>query len=421
MILLYNRDTDLSRGKFIFIFMILEKETAVERTGINVAKKGFNGADVKQRNRGLVLRQVASSRQVSRASITKSIGLTKMAVSNIVSELMDQHYLTETELAVTQGAGRTPVLLDIAEDAPLIAGIYLSRDALSGIVTDLKLNVLFEQTQPLRNETAESLEEKLSVLTDALLSFQPNRLLGIGVSAIGLLDRRQGVLLNPRNFFGIQNFPIVRLLREQSGLPVLLHTDMKAAALAERLYGDYRRHNFIYLGITNGVGSGIISDGKLFHDGNDAAGEIGHLSVDPNGPICSCGRRGCLELYAGMPVVLKRLEEACGVTDLTPKDLEKLSEDWRANAILEEVVEKIATALIDLINLLDADAVLIGHEGSYLPKKYLEMLKDEVNLGIFSAGYKQVEIRLASFGERAPLLGSACCVLDALFAGELEE
>lgn len=385
-----------------------------------MAKKGFNGADVKQRNRGLVLRQVAVSEQVSRASITKSIGLTKMAVSNIVAELIEQGYLTETEPAFAQGAGRNPVLLDISEDAPLIAGIYLSRDALSGIVTDLKLRVVFEKAQPLWNETSESLQEKLFHLTEELLGFQPNRLLGIGVSAIGLLDRRQGLLLNPRNFFGIQNFPILRLLEEQSELPIVLHTDMKAAALAERLYGSYRRHNFIYLGITNGVGSGIISNGTLLHDGNDAAGEIGHVSVDPTGPLCSCGRRGCLELYAGMPTILKRLEDACEVTDLTPAGIEALSTDWRANAILEEVVEKIAIGLIDMINLLDSDAVLVGHEGSYLPEKYLEMLKDEINLRIFSAGYKQVEIRRASFGERAPLLGSACCLLDALFSGKLE-
>ncbi len=386
-----------------------------------MAKKGFNGADVKQRNRGLVLRQVAVNRQVSRASITKSIGLTKMTVSNIVSELIDQRFLTETEPAVAEGVGRNPVLLDIAPDAPKVAGIYLSRDSLSGIVTDLRLQVLYETTCPLKNETAESLEEKLTALTAKLLAFGADNLLGLGVSAIGLLDRKQGLLLNPRNFFGIQNFPIVRLLAEQSGLPVRIHTDMKAAALAERLYGGYRRHNFIYLGITNGVGSGIISDGKLFRDGNDAAGEIGHLSVDPNGAVCSCGRRGCLELYAGMPQILERLESVCETDGLTPQDLNRLSEDWRAHAVLEEIVEKLASALIDYINLLDTDAILIGHEGSYLPQKYLEMLKDEVNLRICSTGYKQVEVRPASFGERAPLLGSACCILDPLFAGELED
>ncbi len=386
-----------------------------------MAKKGFNGADVKQRNRGLVLRQVAVNRQVSRASITKSIGLTKMTVSNIVSELIDQRFLTETEPAVAEGAGRNPVLLDIAPDAPKVAGIYLSRDSLSGIVTDLRLQVLYETSCPLKNETAESLEEKLAQLTAKLLAFGSGNLLGLGVSAIGLLDRKQGLLLNPRNFFGIQNFPIVRLLTEQSGLPVRIHTDMKAAALAERLYGGYRRHNFIYLGITNGVGSGIISDGKLFRDGNDAAGEIGHLSVDPNGGVCSCGRRGCLELYAGMPRILERLESVCETHGLTPQDLNRLSEDWRAHAVLEEIVEKLASALIDYINLLDTDAILIGHEGGYLPQKYLEMLKDEINLRICSTGYKQVEVRPASFGERAPLLGSACCILDPLFAGELED
>lgn len=383
-------------------------------------KKGINSYDIKQTNRGLVLKMVSVENRLSRSTIAKQIGLTKMAVSNIVAELMEDGYLTETQAAPVSGAGRNPVLLDIAPHAPLVAGVYLSRDSLSVICTDLKLQEKYRQSVALCNETAESLRDKLRALTDDMLAAQTEKVLGIGVSAIGLLDIRLGLLLNPRNFFGIQNFPIVRLLKEWYGLPVLLHNDMKAAALAEKLFGRWKNtNNFIYLGITNGIGSGIISDGQLFRDSCDTAGEIGHLSLDMNGPVCSCGRRGCLEAYISMPLILKRIQKACDLPSLTADRLGEIADDWRAIPILEDMTDKLAFALTDMVNLLDTEVIIIGHEGSYLPSRYLEQLSDEINLHIFSAGYKKIEVCSSSFGTEAPLLGSVCCVLASLFSGEI--
>lgn len=383
-------------------------------------KKGINSNDIKQTNRGLVLKMVSVESGLSRSSIAKQIGLTKMAVSNIVSELIEDGYLAETQAAPVAGAGRNPVLLDIAPHAPLVAGVYLSRDSLSVICTDLKLQEKYRQSVALCNETAESLRDKLRALTDDMLAAQTEKVLGIGVSAIGLLDIRSGLLLNPRNFFGIQNFPIVRLLKEWYGLPVLLHNDMKAAALAEKLFGRWKdTNNFIYLGITNGIGSGIISDGQLFRDSCDTAGEIGHLSLDMNGPVCSCGRRGCLEAYISMPLILKRIQEACDLPSLTADRLDEIADDWRAIPILEDMTDKLAFALTDMVNLLDTEVIIIGHEGSYLPHRYLEQLSDEINLHIFSAGYKKIEVCPSSFGTEAPLLGSVCCILASLFSGEI--
>ena len=383
-------------------------------------KKGINSNDIKQTNRGLVLKMVSVESGLSRSTIAKQIGLTKMAVSNIVSELIEDGYLAETQAAPVAGAGRNPVLLDIAPHAPLVAGVYLSRDSLSVICTDLKLQEKYRQSVVLCNETAESLRDKLRALTDDMLAAQTEKVLGIGVSAIGLLDIRSGLLLNPRNFFGIQNFPIVRLLKEWYGLPVLLHNDMKAAALAEKLFGHWKdTNNFIYLGITNGIGSGIISDGQLFRDSCDTAGEIGHLSLDMNGPVCSCGRRGCLEAYISMPLILKRIQEACDLPSLTADRLDEIADDWRAIPILEDMTDKLAFALTDMVNLLDTEVIIIGHEGSYLPHRYLEQLSDEINLHIFSAGYKKIEVCPSSFGTEAPLLGSVCCMLASLFSGEI--
>ncbi len=379
--------------------------------------QGINSLNVKQINRGLVLRQIALSERPSRTSITRSIGLTKMAVSNIVSELIEQHYIAESKTISGQKNGRNPVMLKLSDDAPLAAGIYLSRDAISGLITDLKLGVLLEKQIKLENESAESLEKKLVIMTGDLLSYRPGKILGIGLSVIGPLDRKAGAVINPRNFFGIHYFPVAVLLQKLSRLPVIIHNDMKAAALAELLYGKHKCSDFIYLGLTNGVGSGIITDSRLFSEENDATGEIGHLSVDPNGPLCSCGRRGCLELYAGIPILLKQLKQACGISDLTAEQLHSLPDTPSADAVFMHMIEKLAAAMTDFVNIIGSHTILVGHEGSYLPPKYLKLLEDEINSHIFSV--KKVEVRPAHFGVRAPLLGSACCILDALFSGSL--
>lgn len=380
-------------------------------------KKGIGSIDVRQQNRGFVLRSVITSEQASRASVTKEIGLTKMAVSNIVSELIEEGFLTELH-AIPGGVGRNPVLLDISPQAPLLAGVYLSRDRLSVILTDLKLQILYRLTTALASETAESLRDKLKSLTQQMVAFAPRRILGIGVSAIGLLDIKRGVLLNPHNFYGIRNFPITRLLEEWYHLPVFLHNDTKASALAEKLFGRMKKEqNFIYIGLSNGIGAGIMVDGRLF--GSDAAGEIGHVSLDEQGPLCSCGRHGCLETYASMPIVLSRLTEACGFPGLTPEKLPQVMEDWRAVPVMETVMEKLASALIDMVNLMDTNAIIIGHEGNFISQQYLSLLEDEINLHMFAAGYKKINVLPSFFGAEAPLFGSVCCVLDALFSGHL--
>ncbi len=380
-------------------------------------KQGVSSIDVRGQNRGFVLRSIITSAQASRASVTKEIGLTKMAVSNIVGELIEDGFLAELH-AIPGGVGRNPVLLDISPEAPLLAGVYLARSSLSVILTDLKLQVLYRQTTPLVAETAESLRDKLQALTEQLFAAAPRRILGIGVSAIGLLDIKRGVLLNPHNFYGIRNFPIVKLLEEWYHLPVFLHNDTKSSALAEQLFGEMKQEqNFIYIGLSNGIGAGIMVDGKLF--GSDAAGEIGHLSLDEKGPLCECGRRGCLETYADIPILLARLAEACALPTVTAEQLPQILEDWRAVPVMEEVMEKLASALIDMVNLMDTDAIVIGHEGSLVPQRYLTLLEDELNLRMFAAGYKKIHVLPSHFGAEAPLFGSVCCVLDALFSGAL--
>ena len=381
-------------------------------------RRGINNTHLKSRNRGLTLQLIAAGQPLSRADITRRIGLTKMTVTNIVAELMADGYVEERELAPSSSVGRHAVLLDIAEHAPKAVGIYLSREKLTVILADLKLQVLFTHSEPLADETPESLGRKLLVLVHEAIHQTADPLLGIGVASIGPLDRKERLLLEPTNFFGIRQFPLAALLEEGFHLPVFLQNDMNAAALAEKLYGLGRPlDTFVYLGISNGIGAGIVSGGRLYRDSNGFSGEIGHTCLNFEGPLCSCGSRGCLETYISMPVILDRLKKAAGLEHVACEDFERLTELPACDAVFRDVSDKLAVALTSTVNLLDPQCVIIGHEGFWLPELYMRSLEEQVNHRILAAGHEHVLVCKSIFGSDAPLLGSVCGLFDDIFSG----
>ena len=378
---------------------------------------GMNHLTLRNRNRGLVLSLIATSGELSRPDLVRLTGLTKMTITNIVSELMEQN-LVEERRSEAATVGRSAALLDIAAGAPKAVGLYLSRESLSVILTDLRLRVLFYRSVPLAEETPESLGDKLCALAGEAVGQTDGPLLGIGISSIGPLDRDGRRLLSPPNFFDIGNFPLAERLEEQYALPVLVQNDMDAAALAEKLYGRGRwLDNFLYLGIANGIGAGIVIDGRLYTGSRGFSGEIGHLSIDLNGPLCSCGNRGCLETYVNMPVIRQRLAAAAKRDRVEPADLEALYTDPACAAVFDDVADKLAVALTGAVNLLDPRCILIGHDGTWLPDGCLTRLETAVNRHILAGATRAVTVRRSAFGSRAPLLGSVCPLCRELFSG----
>ena len=378
---------------------------------------GMNHLTLRNRNRGLVLSLIATSGELSRPDLVRLTGLTKMTITNIVSELMEQN-LVEERRSEAATVGRSAALLDIAAGAPKAVGLYLSRESLSVILTDLRLRVLFYRSVPLAEETPESLGDKLCALAGEAVGQTDGPLLGIGISSIGPLDRDGRRLLSPPNFFDIGDFPLAERLEEQYALPVLVQNDMDAAALAEKLYGRGRwLDNFLYLGIANGIGAGIVIDGRLYTGSRGFSGEIGHLSIDLNGPLCSCGNRGCLETYVNMPVIRQRLAAAAKRDRVEPADLEALYTDPACAAVFDDVADKLAVALTGAVNLLDPRCILIGHDGTWLPDGCLTRLENAVNRHILAGATRAVTVRRSAFGSRAPLLGSVCPLCRELFSG----
>lgn len=390
-----------------------------------VLLEGINKKDIKRRNRLLVLRHLSTTHDVSRTVITQQTHLVKMTVSNIINEMIATGVVCEREKLSgehSNSSGRRQISLGFTPQAPLILGLSLSRDACRGIVVDMQLEKLAAGSFSLsKDETDATLTKKLVAFVRRMNRKVDGRISAIGVSAVGPLDVRQGVILNPPNFFGIHDYPLKDLLSDATGLPCVVQNGINASALAEKYFGNFRQFaNFAYVGITNGVGSGIVLGNHLYGGSDGFAGEIGHLVIDYHGRPCRCGNSGCLETYVSVPVVLQEFEaafhrpfsgfpEVCAFCEKNPQ----------ADGMLRQTLEILSIGLANLANCFDPEMLILGHEGALISDFYIRVLEQQLNDRLFARQAKYIPIFPSSFGCDTPLYGAAAAVLDEVFNGNL--
>ena len=202
---------------------------------------------------------------------------------------------------------------------------------------------------------------------------------GIGICAPGPLDPATGVVINPPNVPCWRNFPLAAEIEKVYGVPVKVENDANAAALAEAYWGAGRgyRHIF-YAGIGTGIGTGIVCDGRIYNGRTGAAAEGGHMSIDYHGPLCGCGKPGCIEILAAGPAIARRARAKLGsektsvsiILDLAKGNIEAVTSemvghayaggDQLAKQILQETVKLLALWLSNIVDLLEPDVIIVG-------------------------------------------------------------
>lgn len=379
---------------------------------------GTKRIDVKKHNRGQTLKLIATGTCNNRVELVAHMGMTKMAITNMVSELADKGLVKEGGVDQCDGVGRNPISLRIPEGAPKTIGILILRDRCEAVLCDFYLNVQYRKTVMLQQPDKRELISIIYALTDDMLGYEKN-ILGIGIASIGPIDFDRGMILNPPYFYGIHDIPVASLLEDRYSLPVFMDHDNQSAALAELLYGNGKnRDSFMLLGMARGVGCGIVKNGALYVDSRKLAPEVGHVSIDYRGKKCICGNRGCLELYVNTDEILGRLRKATGQS-LSFAGFCHMKETDRMCEIFEDVTEKITSALVSTVNLLNLDLVLLGYDGVHLPEKYVKQLEDGINELKFARDRSRTGVKRAYFGEDSQLLGAVCNVLNQVYEGNI--
>jgi predicted NBD/HSP70 family sugar kinase len=301
---------------------------------------------------------------MSRAGIARELDLSPATVSQVTRRLIRQGVLESLYFAPSEG-GRPGELLGLVAEAGRAVGVKLAADHVVMVNVRLDGQVTASQTERFDAMATGATQELIGMLA-AFLQSGSARLLGLGVCVPGVVDRPDLGEVNAE-VLGWRGMPLGSRLRDHLDVPVLVENDVKALAVAERLFGRGRnRPNFAVLTVGRGVGFASVCNGVLQRGANGGAGELAHVVVAPNGPLCACGQRGCLEAYLGAEG-LAAAGRAAGVLE-AGQGVDRLtwladSGDPGARGVLARAAQRLAQAVAPAIVALDPDGLLIAGEG----------------------------------------------------------
>jgi predicted NBD/HSP70 family sugar kinase len=369
-------------------------------------------------NRALILNHIRKQ-PMSRSQLSKQTKLSKSAVTMITNELINEGQLVEIGTSVSC-KGRKPITLDIIKDYRYAIGVLLHRKRMSVSITNLKSELIdcVEENTGNYSDYREALLWICRTIRSVINknNIPISKIIGIGVSSPGPLDYHSGTILLPPNFDLFHNVPVVPLLKEEFDLPVFLENNSVLLAITEYFNGSMKEYkNSMFVIISDGIGSCIVINGQIFRGFGGYAGELGHTSIDINGPICSCSNRGCLELYTTLSALQKKFSF---------DSYEKVVDDAYSNmpealAILEFQANCLACALISAVNLLDLDSVILFGEFNYRPELLLSKLNVIINERSLIKRAHQVKVVVSELGSDAVTVSSTAAVLSHHFNQKL--
>jgi glucokinase len=309
-----------------------------------------------------------------------------------------------------------------------VAGIDIGGTKIALAVADLEGRLIERMRFPTRaEEGAHRLIETALSAIEGMVERTGARLAAVGVGCGGPLDRARGLILSPPNLPGWDEFPIVKLITERLGVPVLLDNDANAAALGEHRHGAGRGYtHLVYLTISTGIGGGVIVDGRLLHGVCDGAGEVGHMTILPDGPVCGCGGRGCLEALCSGTGLAQRARERLAAGALS--SLSSLSSnevtggavaeaaragDAVAAAVWDEMIDYLAIGVGNLFNLLAPEAVVIGGGVSGAGEQLFGPLRERVRARARMLPPEKINILQAALGGDSALHGAVILAQSA--------
>lgn len=360
---------------------------------------------------------------ISRADLADKMGLTRAAVTVIIHDLISNGIILNTESRST-ASGRPPVSLEINPDQGLVAAVDMGAMHLSVALGDFSARILEETEVPFRVDCGpqESLQKADSVLKQLLQrrGLTTSALAAIGVGVPGPVIADKGLVMAPPIMPGWDRFPIRLTLENQWGTAVTLNNDAELGALGEWAYGAGRgERNLAFIKVGSGIGAGLIINQQIYGGTTGSAGEIGHLTIDENGPLCTCGNHGCLEAFAGGHAIAaqaRKLVTSGKRTLLSEKNIDLISArdvaeaarrgDLTAQEIIQRSGTFIGIAIAGLINLFNPSTVIIGGGVAQVGDLLTGPIRQAVRERSLHASEHGVRITTAMLGRRSSLIGA---------------
>ncbi|MGW6200112.1 ROK family transcriptional regulator [Kribbella sp. NPDC055110] len=377
-----------------------------------------------------MLDAIRRSEQLSRVELAEATGLSGQAISNIVRRLLDAGLVREAGRLRGAGLGKPRTLLELEPTGQYAVGVHLDPSVVTVVLLDLTGEVVARRPVDqyaddpgvLIDGIAKTIEEVI-----AASGAPRDRVSGVGIAAPGPIDVERGVVVDPPNLSTWHLVPLRDELSERTGLPIVLDKDVTAAASAEKWAGQGGSFVFFYLG--TGVGAGLVIGDEVVRGSSSNVGEIGHVIVDPDGPLCYCGRRGCVgeasqprylveqAMRAGVLAEGIDLDDRLAVETAFAQLCAHAGSPGAALDILTTLAERIAKVVEDIANLLDLERVVFGgpHWEQLAP-----VLHDRVRTALegrfLLAAVHPFDVTGTALGADVGAIGAASLVLDRTFS-----
>jgi len=391
-----------------------------------MSKKGEGSLSwLRDRNRQRVLDVLRIRGRTSQADIARATGLSRTTIHTLIGELKQEEMVVEVDgRPAGAGSGRPAVQLVLQKTSRAVLGIDFGHSHVQVAVADLAHNVLAERHRDLdvnhRAKEALDFSEEMAAEVLAEVGIDRSRVIGAGIGIPGPVDRERGTAGSATILPGWVGLRIADAMQKRLGLPVDIENDANLGALAELTWGAGRDcTNFAYIKAATGIGAGLVIDGALLRGATGTAGEIGHTTLDERGALCYCGNRGCLETVASGPAITRLVAEGNGEAPSLAEVIERAAAgDVRCRRAISDAGREIGVAVAGLCNLINPERVIIGGLLSRAGSILLQPLRESIRRHAVQAAAERVEVRAASFVERAELLGALALALRGQRAHE---
>lgn len=418
-----------------------------DRTGPDLPARGGDPARqerLRSINLELVFRRlVAAAEPVSRTELAAATGLTRPTITRIVDELITGRLVTETGTTPAGRAGRPRMGLQLSRSGPAGLGLDIRTDGLAACVVDLAGTVRHLAFAPLADPEAPAVLDRLGRMAIEAVEAASREGLTVVTATLAVPGPTDGGIVRTAPALGWRSVDAGALLHERIGhlgLACAVDNEANLAARGERHAArraaseapqdpgstedfdsasddfDSASHDFVYVSAGLDIGAGIILDGRPLRGSHGWGGELGHLTVDPEGKPCRCGARGCLQTYASIAAILGEEAVPPGVTPDAAVLARADAGDPETLAALETAAHALGVALANALNLLDIDTVLLGGSFAVLSSWLLAGVEAEVNQRVLSAAWAPITVRPATLGPDAAAIGAAAMVVDRIGA-----
>jgi len=389
-----------------------------ERRGLGV---------LRARNRHRVVEVLRRQGRVSQADIARATGLSRSTISTLVLELRTAGLVTEFEdgrkdaMPARRSApgGRPAVLLGLDDSAGTAVGIDFGHSHVRVGIANLSHQVTAERDREFQvdNDAAGALDAAAAMVDEVLADARVgrDRVIGVGMGIPGPIDRRTGTIGSASILPGWVGLAPAEEMARRLELMVEIDNDANVGALAEVYWGAGRGCSEVtYIKASTGIGAGIVISGQLHRGAVGTAGEIGHTTVDEQGPLCRCGSRGCLETVAGGAAVVEQVRSTRS-KDLTLGRVLELAAagDPACRRAIADAGRQIGVSMAAVCNILNPELIVVGGHLSEAGDMLLGPLRESLRRYAVRAAVESVAVVQGVLGERAEMLGALALVLQS--------